>query len=118
MQDLSLEEVLTLLRNQLVPSLRLYRVENIEISYGIDSGKHCAVQGIQIRDGAGTRIPRGQLPLTVTEQMESLVSLFLCKAQLSSGDGVIGLCLGKREIVCNHQPLDEKARNIQRSWRL
>lgn len=109
---------LVVMRCQLLPALRSYHVDCIEVSFAIDSSGDCALQGMQLRDAGGMRVSRLGIPQGLMTRLEACVVKVLKKECGCAGDGVLAAHLHKGEVTLEHLPSGDGQAEICRSWRL
>jgi hypothetical protein len=104
------------LRTQLMPILRAYGVEDVEVAYSIGTDR--VVEALQFRDSRGFRIPRGSIPERVTSRVEACIAGCLAMAGLGAGSGVVTLCVSAGRVVRRHQLLDDETGVACEEWTL
>ncbi len=92
------------LRTQVMPALRAYGIDNVEVAYTIGATR--VVEAMQFRDARGLRIPRGIIPEGIARCLESCVKSFLVTPNLGYGAGVVTACLSTGRLVRHHQRFD------------
>ena len=116
--SVDLGEVLGVLRNHLLPAIRAYGVDNVEISYDIDEEGCASVRGIQYREETGMRFSRLRIPQHLEEQMAVCVTNVLESESAGSGDGTMTIALGGGEVVRVHSPAGVGEVEVRRIWKL
>ena len=107
------------LRTDVLSALAQHRVANIEAAfsgYG-DSG---AIDGIQYRDKAGSRIDRTSLPTPVIEQLENVLYEFLPAGfEINDGgQGTLTLEVQTAKVTLKHQENYAETRDSTREFTL
>ena len=107
------------LRTDVLSALAQHRVANIEAAfsgYG-DSG---AIDGIQYRDKAGSRIDRTSLPTPVIEQLENVLYEFLPAGfEINDGgQGTLTLEVQTAKVTLKHQENYTETRDSTREFTL
>lgn len=118
MADDANADPLVVMRSQLLPALRSYHVDCIEVSFAIDSCGDCAVQGVQVRDEAGMRISRFTIPQGLMTNLEACVVKLLKNECGCAGEGLLAAHLVRGELMLEHLPCGSGQADICRSWRL
>ena len=114
-----LNEAKNRLRTDVLSALAQHRVANIEAAfsgYG-DSG---AIDGIQYRDKAGSRIDRTSLPTPVIEQLENVLYEFLPAGfEINDGgQGTLTLEVQTAKVTLKHQENYTETRDSTREFTL
>ena len=99
-----LNEAKNRLRADILPALTKHGVANIEAAYS-GYGDSGAIEGIQYRDEAGTRVDRTALPAPVIEQLETALYEFLPAGfEINDGgQGTLTLDIQTAKVTVQHQ---------------
>lgn len=114
-----LNEAKTRLRTDILPAFATRRVANIEAAYS-GYGDSGAIDGIQYRDEAGTRVDRGSLPAGLVEQLENVLYEFLPAGfEIDDGSqGTLTLDVQTAKITIAHQDNYAETRHGTREFDL
>jgi hypothetical protein len=104
------------LRDEIVPGLLPYAIDDIEVAYEVD--QRCAVCGVQFRDKAGVRVSRWMIPKSLLARLKLCVERSLDEAGLAQGAGVVRVAISRREITMQHHPQDSGDGNAHEAWPL
>jgi hypothetical protein len=104
------------LRDEILPALRAYGVNNAEVVYVV--AQSCKVEAVQFRDAMGLRLPRWTVPVTLATRFDAYVTKALEESQLCDGDGVVTIDIGEHLIVQRHTPNDGRYSLTQEKWRI
>ena len=107
------------LRTDVLPALAQHRVANIEAAYS-GYGDSGAIDGIQYRDKADSRIDRTSLPTPVIEQLENLLYEFLPAGfEINDGgQGTLTLEVQTAKVTLKHQENYTETRDSTREFTL
>ncbi len=107
------------LRTEIIPALVASGVANIEVSYS-GYGDSGAIDGVQYRDKAGTRVDRQTIPTQLIEDLESCVYEFL-PAGFEIGEGAQGtlaIDVPNAKVTLQHQEKFTDSRDSTREFTL
>jgi hypothetical protein len=99
-----LESAKKKLRDEVLPTLKSANVANIEAAYS-GYGDSGAIDGIQYRDEAGTRVDRASLPGSTIEQLENVLYEFLPVGfeNNDGGQGTLTIDMKAGKVTIAHQ---------------
>ena len=114
-----LNEAKNRLRTDVLSALAQHRVANIEAAYS-GYGDSGAIDGIQYRDKADSRIDRTSLPTPVIEQLENLLYEFLPAGfEINDGgQGTLTLDTQTAKVTIKHQENYTESRDSTREFDL
>jgi hypothetical protein len=114
-----LNEAKNRLRTDVLSALAQHRVANIEAAYS-GYGDSGAIDGIQYRDKADSRIDRTSLPTPVIEQLENLLYEFLPAGfEINDGgQGTLTLEVQTAKVTLKHQENYAETRDSTREFTL
>ena len=114
-----LDEAKIRLRTDVLPALVQHRVANIEAAYS-GYGDSGAIDGIQYRDKAGSRVDRTSLPTPVIEQLENVLYEFLPAGfEINDGgQGSLTLDVQTATVTLKHQEKYTETRDSTREFTL
>ena len=118
-EEARLNEAKNRLGTDVLSALAQHRVANIEAAYS-GYGDSGAIDGIQYRDKAGTRIDRTSLPTPVIEQLENLLYEFLPAGfEINDGgQGTLTLDVQTATVTLKHQENYTETRDSTREFTL
>lgn len=99
-----LESAKNTLRTEILPGLIQHRVANIEAAYS-GYGDSGAIDGVQYRDAAGTRIDRAEISQELKESLEACLYEFLPQGfEINEGSqGTLTIDVQANRISVQHQ---------------
>ena len=112
-------ETINRLRNEILPQFRELGVANIEVAYS-GYGDSGAIDGVQYRDQACTRVDRQNIPAQLIEDLEQCVYTYLPAGfEINEGgQGTLTIDVQLAKVTIQHQENYTESRDSTREFTL